>query len=432
MAMTSEECARMVKRCLRCSICKWIPQVKITNANHATICPSMDYYNFHAYSGGGKIIIANSIETGRIPISDEVLDIIYKCTACGGCAVACKYLNTLEPLEVIQALREKAVACGKGPMPKQRQYIESVKQNGNPYGEPAKQRDAWVPDDVKTYEGADTAYFVGCTSSYRRKEIATATARVLTAAGVKFKLLGEREICCGSPVLRAGDVESFKAIASKNLEAITAAGIKKLVFSCAGCYDMFKVEYPRFGNVPFEVIPAPEYFNQLLDEGKLVLKAIKPLKVTYHDPCHLGRGAEPYKEWKGDVVEMLPMVSLNVPEKPKRCGAGGVYEAPRKVISRIPGVQLVEMDRIREYSYCCGAGGGVKSAFPDFALHTGKTRISEAESTGASCIVSACPFCSTNLQDAIKDSISPLEFKDIAEILLESIDPGASGMAGGD
>jgi Fe-S oxidoreductase len=129
---------------------------------------------------------------------------------------------------------------------------------------------------------------------------------------------------------------------------------------------------------------------------------------------------------------MLPMVSLNVPDKPKRCGAGGVYEAPRRIISRIPGVQLVEMDRIREYSYCCGAGGGVKSAFPDFALYTGKTRVEEAEATGASCIVSACPFCAMNLQDAIKDCDSTLKFKDIAELLLGSIDREASGNARGE
>nr|MDO8112576.1 (Fe-S)-binding protein [Candidatus Sigynarchaeota archaeon] len=420
--MAPEEYKRMVKRCLRCSICKWIPQVQIKNVNHATICPSMDYYNFHAYSGGGKIILANSVETGRIPMSDAVRDIVYKCTACGGCAVACKHLNSLEPLDIIQALREKLVASGVGPMPSQRQYIDAVKQAGNPYNQPAGQRASWLPSDVKTHEDADTLYFVGCTSSYRRKEIAIATARILNAAGTRFKVLGTNELCCGSPVLRAGDASSFKELARKNIESISALHVKKVVFSCAGCYDMFKVEYPRVGNVPFDVVSSSEYFNQLIDEGKLVLKNRVPLKVTYHDPCHLGRGAEPYIEWKGDVVQMLPMVSLNVPEKPKRCGAGGVYEAPRRVITRIPGVQLVEMDRIKEYSYCCGAGGGVKSAFPDFALHTGKTRVAEAETTGASCIVSACPFCSTNLQDAIKESGSTLQYKDVAELLLDAID----------
>jgi Fe-S oxidoreductase len=156
-SLTHEEYAKMVKRCLRCSICKWIPQVRIKNSKHATICPSMDYYNFHAYSGGGKIILANSIETGRVPVSDAVRDIVYKCTACGGCAVSCKHLNTLEPLEVIQELREKLVACGKGPMPKQRQYIDSVKQTGNPYGDPTDLRADWVPGDVKMHEDAEIA-----------------------------------------------------------------------------------------------------------------------------------------------------------------------------------------------------------------------------------------------------------------------------------
>ncbi|HME54841.1 MAG TPA: (Fe-S)-binding protein [Candidatus Lokiarchaeia archaeon] len=427
MTMTSEEYARMVKRCLRCSICKWIPQVQIKNAKHATICPSMDYYNFHAYSGGGKLILANSIETGRIPLSETVRDIVYKCTACGGCSVSCKHLNTLEPLEVIQLLREKLVASGVGPMPRQQEYIDAIKRTGNPYDEPASQRMNWLPDDVKTHDDADIAYFVGCTSSYRRKEIAIATARVLNAAGTRFKLFGSNESCCGSPVLRAGDVESFKELVGRNIDMFTASGVKKIIASCAGCYDMFKVEYPRFEKMPVDIVSASEYFNELIDGGKLVFKDQEPITVTYHDPCHLGRGAEPYIDWDGDVVQMLPMVSLNVPEKPKRCGAGGVYEAPRRVITRLPGVQLVEMDRIKEYSYCCGAGGGVKSAFPDFALHTGQTRITEAESTGATCIVSACPFCSSNLQDAITESKSQLQYKDIAELIYDSIDPSMSG-----
>jgi Fe-S oxidoreductase len=421
--MTHAEYARMVQRCLRCSICKWIPQVQIKNSKHATICPSMDYYNFHAYSGGGKLILANSIETGRIALSDTVRDIVYKCTACGGCSVSCKHLNSLEPLEVIQQLREHLVASGIGPMPRQQQYIDAIKHVGNPYDEPASQRMDWLPDDVITHDDADIAFFVGCTSSYRHKEIAVATARVMAAAGTRFKLFGSAETCCGSPVLRAGDVESFKEIMERNIELFAASGVRKVVVSCAGCYDMFKVEYPRFAKVPVEIVSASEYFNQLIDEGKLGFKDLDAITVTYHDPCHLGRGAEPYQEWEGDVVQMLPMVSLNIPDKPKRCGAGGVYEAPRQVITRIPGVHFVEMDRIKEYSYCCGAGGGVKSAFPDFALHTGQTRVSEAESTGASYIISACPFCSSNLHDAIEASKSPLLYKDIAELLYESIDP---------
>lgn len=117
----------------------------------------------------------------------------------------------------------------------------------------------------------------------------------------------------------------------------------------------------------------------------------------------------------------MPLISIDVPPKPKRTGAKGIYSAPRNILNRIPGLKLVEMERIKEYSYCCGAGAGVKSAFPKFAIHTAKTRIEEAEVTGASIVTSACPLCSINLQDAIRENNSNLKFLDISEIILMSI-----------
>ncbi len=145
------------------------------------------------------------------------------------------------------------------------------------------------------------------------------------------------------------------------------------------------------------------------------------LTVTYHDPCHLGRNAERYEEWDGKVVSVMPLISINVPPKPKRTGSKGIYDAPRNILNKIPGLKLVEMERIREYSYCCGAGAGVKSAFPDFALNTAKSRIQEAEDTGADTLTTACPFCSTNLQDGIIESGSELKFFDISELLLMAL-----------
>ncbi|MFX0101956.1 MAG: 4Fe-4S dicluster domain-containing protein, partial [Candidatus Hodarchaeota archaeon] len=133
--MDDDEYQKMVKRCLRCSICKWIPQLVIKSKKYATVCPAIDMYNFHSYSGGGKIILANSLARGRIKPTEELRDLIYKCTECGGCAIACKYLNTLEPLEIITRLREILVESGYGPMPKQQEFIDAVKSKHNPYNE---------------------------------------------------------------------------------------------------------------------------------------------------------------------------------------------------------------------------------------------------------------------------------------------------------
>ncbi|MBD3187052.1 hypothetical protein GF325_09510 [Candidatus Bathyarchaeota archaeon] len=419
--MLKSEYENMINRCVRCSICKWIPQVQIKNQEHASICPSIDFYNFHSHSGGGRIILALALEMGRVEMNEKVRDIVFQCTACGGCSIACQYLNTLDPTEVIMDLRRKLVQEGVGPMPKHQAFMDNVIQSGNPYGEPRKARAEWLEEGIEIDDSAETLYFVGCTSSYRRKEIARATAKVLNKAGLAFKILGSDETCCGSPLFRTGEDDQFEKIVERNVAMIEKAGIETVVCSCAGCFDMFRVEYPERASFSFNVISTAELFNRLIDEGRLKTGAGKDITVTYHDPCHLGRQAEVHEHWEGDVIEVMPIMKLNIPEKPKRCGAGGVYDAPRNVLEKLNNITLVEMDRIREYSYCCGAGGGAKAAFPEFALHTGKTRISEAESTGATCVISACPFCSTNLKDSIKESESSMDFKDLGELVLESL-----------
>ena len=421
MIIDELEYQKMIQRCLRCSICKWIPQVQIKSQKYATACPSIDIYNYHPYSGGGRIILALLLEMGRIEPSEELREIVYKCTECGSCAVSCKFLNTLEPLEIIMKLREKLVELGCGPMPKQQEYIEAANKVNNPYNEPHEKRLAWLPKDIRLDPDAKVLYFVGCTSSYRRQEMAIAAAHILKAAGIPFNILQDEEFCCGSPILRTGDVKTFKKFLNKNLDVIESKGIDTVIFSCAGCYDTFKVDYPLYREYNFRVLHTVEFFDELLETGKLKLIKEIPLTVTYHDPCHLGRNAERYDDWDGDIVDLMPLVSINIPPKPKRTGSNGIYEPPRNILKKIPGLKFVEMERIKEYAYCCGAGAGVKSAFPEFALQTAKIRIEEAEDTGADTLVSACPFCSTNLQDGIKESGANLKYYDISELLLMSL-----------
>ncbi|MFX1481254.1 MAG: (Fe-S)-binding protein [Promethearchaeota archaeon] len=419
--MDEKEYQQMIKRCLRCSICKWIPQLQIKSKKYASICPSIDLFNYHVYSGGGRIILALALEMGRLQPSEEVRDIVYKCTECGGCAISCKFLNTLEPLEIIRKLREKLVSLGHGPMPKQQQYIDAVRNNHNPYNEPHENRVKWLPKDIKIDPTAKTIYFVGCTSSYRRKEIAIATARVLNAANYPFRILDGKEFCCGSPVLRTGDKDSFIKQLHKNLDTIEAEGIETIIFSCAGCYNTFKIDYPLDREFSINLIHTTELFNELINNSSLQLTNKLPYTVTYHDPCHLGRNSEQYDGWDGETLKLMPLVSINIPEKPKRCGKNGIYEPPREILKKIPGIKFVEMERNKEFSYCCGAGGGVKSAFPGFATKTAKNRIEEAEDTGADILTSACPFCSTNLKDGINEKHSNLVFYDISEIIVMAL-----------
>ena len=418
--MDENEYQKMIKRCVRCSVCKWIPQVQIKSQKYASGCPAIDTYNFHPYSGGGKIILALAYEMGRLKPTEELRDIVYKCTECGNCDVACKYMNTLEPLEIIMRLREKLVKAGCGPMPKHKAYIEYVKAVNNPYNEPHEKRIDWISNDIKIDSDAKLLFFVGCTSSYRRKEMALAAARIMNEAGVSFNIIKD-ESCCGSPILRTGDTNSFEDILNRNIDLIESKNIETVIFCCAGCYDTFKVDYCLRRKYKFRVMHTVELFADLIESGQLQLTNNIPLTVSYHDPCHLGRNAERFEEWNGDEVQLMPLISINIPPKPKRIGAKGIYDAPRKILTNIPGIKLNEMERIFEYSYCCGAGAGVKSAFPEMALKTAKSRIEEAEDSGANILVSACPFCSTNLQDGIREMDSRLKYLDISELILMAL-----------
>ncbi|MHA2199507.1 MAG: (Fe-S)-binding protein [Candidatus Thorarchaeota archaeon] len=422
--MTLDQFEEMMDSCVRCSKCKYIPQIAIKSQRFSHICPSVQYYNFHAYSGGGRMIMANAYHKGRLEWTPEMLDILYQCTNCGGCEVSCKWVYDFEPNEVIHELRVEAVESGVGPMPAHMKYIELVEQNNNPYGESIEKRSAWVTDDVEIDESSSTLYFVGCTASLRREEIALSTARVLNAAGESFRLLGSDEICCGSPVYRVGARDKAIDIMKRNVELFKEKGVERIITSCSGCYNMLKTEYPRYVEHDFEVIHTSQLIDELLKNDRLKPKKEVPIKVTYHDPCHLGRMSEPYEPYEGEKVELLSQVYIWDPPKPIRQGTHGVYDAPRNVLNQIPGVELVEMERIREYSYCCGAGAGCKSAYPDFALFASNERVEEAEATGADTIVSACPFCKTNLQDALKTKEDPLDFLDLTQLVLKSLEGG--------
>ena len=198
--------------------------------------------------------------------------------------------------------------------------------------------------------------------------------------------------------------------------------MKTVVTSCADGYYAFKVLYPKLvKSVDFEVLHITEYLDRLIKEGKLKLTKKLPMKVTYHDPCHLGRLGEPYVPWEGKQIKIFKQAYAWDPPKPWRKGTKGVYQPPRDILDSIPGLVSVEMERIKEYTWCCGAGGGVKEAYPDFAIWTALERIEEAKATGAEAIVTACPWCVRNFKDAIEESGEQLKVYDIVELVEQAI-----------
>ena len=265
-------------------------------------------------------------------------------------------------------------------------------------------------------------YHVGCLTSYDKdyQKLAKATVNILQKAGVDFGIGYENETCCGGRAYQMGYKEDFLNQAKKNMEMIKRSGAKTLVTGCADGYQAFKVLYDKYnlkGNL--EVLHITELMARLIKQGKLKLKKKVNLNVTYHDPCYLGRMSEPWIHWEGEKIPGHRHV-FNPPREYRR-GTNGVYGPPREVLTSIPGVKLEEMDRIKEYAWCCGAGGGVNESNPDFARWTAKERLEEAEATGAEAIVTACPWCEKNFSGAVKESGSSLKIYDIVELVEKAI-----------
>jgi len=245
-------------------------------------------------------------------------------------------------------------------------------------------------------EQPEVLFWVGCAGSFdqRAQKITRAFVTILDKIGVRYAILGKEEMCTGDPARRAGNEFMFQMMAYQNIQVLDGYGIKKIVTACPHCFNIFKNEYPELGG-NYEVIHHATYLQQLIDEGRIVMKeggSFKGKKITYHDSCYLGR-------------------------------ANDIYEAPRKVIEALD-VSLIEMKRCKSNGLCCGAGGA--QMFKE--EENGNVRINiersdEAISTGASIIASACPFCNTMLTDGVKnrekeDSVAVL---DIAELVAASI-----------
>jgi len=241
-------------------------------------------------------------------------------------------------------------------------------------------------------KNASVLYYVGCTAAYRRPEIARATLKILKGARVDFTLLDD-EICCGSVFFRTGMTDVAKELAASNLQKIGDTGVDTVVTSCAGCYRMLKLDYPMLvGSTPFRVVHIVELLSDMVESGKITFKqnSRNTVRVAYHDPCHLGR----------------------------HCG---IYEEPRTILEKIPGVEFVELEWAKDKSFCCGAGGGLKALSGDLAMAIARMRLDDASNRKAHVLVSACPLCKHNLLDSAKKYNLAIDVRDITELVASQI-----------
>ena len=422
--MALEDYRSDMETCRRCSTCKFIPLEKVTGYQHVNVCPSIARFNFHTYSGGGRLVFAVAMLENRFDYSDKLLEVVYNCQMCGACDISCKYAMDMEVLEPLYEFRIKCVDDGHT-LPALDSVIDSLRKQGTMVPGAKARRGDWAEGlDVKdaTKEKAKVLYHAGCQTCYNQDmwPAAKTTINLLKKADVDVGIAGASESCCGGRAYQMGYKDDFLRQAKQNMEMIKQSGADTLVTGCADGYHAFKVLYDKFDlKGDLEVLHTTEYLDHLIKEGKLKPSKKLDMTVTYHDPCHLGRLGEPYLYWDGKPVP--GHIRIFDPPKEFRRGTYGIYEPPRDVLRSISGLKLVEMDRIKEYTWCCGVGGGVSVSNPEYAKWTAEERLNEAESTGAEAVVTACPWCVKVFKDTIKENGSSLNVYDIVELLEKAL-----------
>jgi Fe-S oxidoreductase len=374
----------IVHRCFRCGYCKFTEDYQDIN------CPSYAKFGLDTYAAGGRMWLINAWLNNEIKTSEHYAEIIYSCVTCGNCKEHCVFTFKDDLLNIFEAAKGELVSKGLIP-PSVRDYFKAINVSGNPYKEPQDERGKWAEKTgVQTFSDQEYLFYVGDVGSYdeRGQRMARSVGSLLTEAGLSIGILGNEEKSDGNDVKALGEKWLFEQLSKDNIDMFKKKGVKKIVTLDPHAFNAFTQEYPKLGE-SFEVWHYTQILVRLIKDSKIPLSDYK-VKVTYHDPCYLGRH-------------------------------NGVYDAPREILKGIPGLKLVEMNRSGENAFCCGGGGG--NFFTDILgvgeESPGRVRVREALQTGAEILAVACPLCAKMLHDAVKaeEVEEKLKVQDVAEIL---------------
>ena len=331
------------------------------------------------------------------PLAGNVVsdDELWACTTCGACQQACPVF--VEVIDKVVDLRRYLVLMESKFSSEVKLFFKNMETNYNPWTIGFATRADWAKDlNLKILaENSDVDYllFVGCAGSFdeRNKKVIRSLVGLLQKAGVNFGILGTEEMCCGETARRMGNEYLAQILMQQNIELFNKYGIKKIVTMCPHCFNTFKNEYHQFeGN--YQVFHHTEFLWNLFKEGKLKFKTSVDMTTAYHDSCYLGRH-------------------------------NNIYDAPRKLLGSIQKTKLVEMERNREKSFCCGAGGGRMWMEETLGTRINHMRVDQVASTNASVVATACPYCLTMLEDGIKEKgmENRMAVFDLAELLEKAL-----------
>jgi len=371
--------------CVRCGLC-------------LSVCPGYRESLNETDSPRARVALVRALKEGLLEEpTDGYSAAFFRCLLCGACTFTCPSGVAVD--RILELTRGEL--AGQGLLPQALADLDArIARYRNVSAEENEGRLVWTdnlpePPTGLGKERAEVAYFVGCVSSFfpRSYKVPQALVQIFDRAGVDYALLGGTEWCCGYPMFINGELERAHDLIQHNVEAVRAMGVKKVVTTCPSCFHFWKHSYPAALGVEelgIDVQHSTEFLADLLETGNLKLGDLRE-KVTYHDPCDLGR-------------------------------KGGVTEAPRRVLAQIPGLRLVEMAENRDSSHCCGGGGNLESFAPEVVQAVARNRIHQAADTGAGTLVSACQQCERTLAEAARAERIRIRVKDVTEVVLEALE----------
>jgi len=381
--MRIEKYKDMIYACGRCNYCKGI--------DFNDRCPEIFTQIWESSTARGRMAIARGILEGKLDYTEELAERIFGCFMCARCQEECKKAAQIDVIAITKAMRADFVDRGIKIPEGGEKIAETSLSSGNIFADTPQMHNQWT-EGLEFTEGSGILFYPGCLASHRFKEKTNNLVRLLQAAGYILDFLGEEQTCCGTPLWVTGKVANAKQWAQDYLEKLQDRGVKEIITPCPSCFRAFDEEYPELLGLekfPIIVRHTSAVLEEIVEKKKLEFTVPINKKVTYHDPCELGR----YRD---------------------------IYDPARKIFKALPGVEYIEMARNKENAFCCGGGGAVKTMFEDYSDTVAKERIQEFSSTGAELMTTICPACELNLTQGTYMADIEARVLDVAELMAVS------------